>query len=114
MSAGDAIVIYCAGLGPVNPPVAAGSAAPSAPPANTTNPVTVTIGGKSAQVFFGGLVGGFAGLYQVNAYVPKGITPGDAVPLVVTVAGFESAPVTVAVKEPGQRRYSPPHFIRNV
>ena len=89
MSAGDAIVIYCAGLGAVNPPVTAGSAAPSAPPATTTNPATVTIGGKTAQVFFGGLVGGFAGLYQVNAYVPKGITPGDAVPLVVTVAGFE-------------------------
>ncbi len=98
MSAGDAIVIYCAGLGPVNPPVAAGSAAPSSPPAVTANPVTVTIGGKPAQVFFSGLVGGFAGLYQVNAYVPKGITVGDAVPLVVSVAGFDSAPVTVAVK----------------
>jgi len=98
MSAGDAIVIYCAGLGAVEPPVAAGSAAPSSPPATTTNPVKVTIGGQTAQVFFGGLVGGFAGLYQVNAYVPKGITPGDAVPLVLTVAGFESAPVTVAVK----------------
>jgi uncharacterized protein (TIGR03437 family) len=47
---------------------------------------------------FCGAQGGFAGLYQVNAYVPKGITPGDAVPLVITVAGFESAPVTVAVK----------------
>ncbi len=98
MSAGDAIVIYCAGLGPVNPPVEAGSAAPFSPPSTTTNPVTVTIGGKTAQVFFGGLVGGFAGLYQVNAYVPKGITPGNAVPLVLTVAGFESAPVAVAVK----------------
>ncbi len=98
MSAGDAIVIYCAGLGPVNPPVTAGSAAPSSPPATTTNTVTVTIGGKTAQVFFSGLLGGFAGEYQVNAYVPKGITPGDTVPLVITVAGFESAPVTVAVK----------------
>lgn len=98
MSAGGAIVIYCAGLGPVSPPVAAGSKAPSNPPATTTNKVTVTIGGKPAQVFFGGLVGGFAGLYQVNAYVPKGITPGNKVPLVVTVEGFGSAPVTVAVK----------------
>lgn len=98
ISAGDAIVIYCAGLGAVNQPIAAGSAAPSTPPATTTDPVTVTIGGKSAQVFFGGLVGGFAGLYQVNAYVPKGIAPGTAVPLVVTVAGFGSAIVTVAVK----------------
>jgi uncharacterized protein (TIGR03437 family) len=98
VSAGYAIVIYCAGLGPVDPAVEAGAAAPSAPPAQTTNPVTVTIGGKDAQVFFGGLVGGFAGLYQVNAYVPVGITPGAAVPLIVTVAGFESAPVTIAVK----------------
>jgi uncharacterized protein (TIGR03437 family) len=98
MSAGDAIVIYCAGLGPVNPLVAAGSAAPSSPPATTINPVTVTIGGKTAQVFFGGLVGGFAGLYQVNAYVPKGIAPGDAVPLVITISGFDSAPVYVAVQ----------------
>ena len=98
ISAGDAIVIYCAGLGPVNPPVVAGAAAPSSPPAMTTNPVTVTIGGKSAQVFFGGLVGGFAGLYQVNAYVPTGVTAGGSVPLVVSVAGLESAPVNVAVK----------------
>jgi len=98
ISAGDAIVIYCAGLGPVSPPVEAGTAAPSSPPAQTTNPVTVTIGGKTAQVFFSGLVGGFAGLYQVNANVPKGITAGDAVPLMLSVMGFKSAPVTVAVK----------------
>ena len=98
MSAGDAIVIYCAGLGAVEPSVTAGSAAPSSPPATTTSPVTVTIGGQTAKVFFSGLVGGFAGLYQVNAYVPKGITPGDAVPLVISVVGFRSAPVSVAVK----------------
>jgi uncharacterized protein (TIGR03437 family) len=98
ISAGDAIVIYCAGLGPVNPPVAAGAAAPSSPPAKTTNTVTVTIGGKSAQVFFSGLVGGIAGEYQVNAYVPKGITAASSVPLIVSAAGFSSAPVTVAVK----------------
>ena len=97
-SAGDAVVIYCAGLGPVDPPVAAGSAAPSNPPAVTTNPVTVTIGGKNAKVFFNGLAGGFAGLYQVNAYVPSGIKPGSAVPLVISVAGFDSAPVSIAVK----------------
>ena len=98
ISAGDALVIYCAGLGPVNPPVVAGSASPSSHPAVTTNTVTVTIGGKAAPVFFSGLVGGLAAEYQVNVTVPKGITPGDAVPLVIKVAGFESAPVTVAVK----------------
>ena len=98
VSAGDAIVIYCAGLGAVDPPVAAGAAAPSSPTAQTTNPVTVTIGGKSAQVFYSGLVAGFAGLYQANAYVPKGVTPGVTVPLIVSVAGFDSAPVTINIK----------------
>ena len=98
ISAGDVIVIPCAGLGPVNPPVKAGAAAPSSPPAKTTNPVTVKIGGIDAPVVFSGLAPGFAGLYQVNAQVPKGIKPGDAVPLVLSVMGFDSAPVTVPVK----------------
>ena len=98
LSAGDGAVIYCAGLGPVNPTVSAGTAAPLAPLSYTTNPVTVTIGGQSAQVFFSGLAPGFAGLYQANVLVPAGITPGSAVPLIITEAGQSSAPVTVAVK----------------
>lgn len=97
-TAGDIIVIACAGLGPVNPPVAAGSAAPSNPPAITINPVKVTIGGKDANVVFHGLAPGFAGEYQVNAQIPKGIAPGTAVPLTVSVAGFDSAPVNIAIK----------------
>jgi len=97
-SAGDAIVIYCAGLGPVDPPVAAGSAASLTQLSNTVNPVTVTIGGQSAQVLFGGLAPGYAGLYQVNAIVPTGITPASNVPLVLTVAGQSSAPVTIALQ----------------
>jgi hypothetical protein len=39
----------------------------------------VTIRGKAAQVAFSGLTPGYAGLYQVNAIVPSGITTGDAV-----------------------------------
>ena len=40
----------------------------------------------------------YAGLYQVNAIVPAGVTPGDAVPLVVSAAGQDSVTVTIAVK----------------
>ena len=98
ISAGDVIVIFCAGLGAVDPPLAAGTAAPSSPPAKTKNPVKVTIGEKNAPVIFSGLAPGFAGLYQVNVQVPTGITPGDKVPVVLSVMGFNSAPVTVAIK----------------
>jgi uncharacterized protein (TIGR03437 family) len=97
-SAGDALLIYCAGLGAVNPNVAAGAAAPSSPLSLTTNPVTVTVGGQSVQVAFAGLAPGFAGLYQVNVIVPSGIAAASDVPVILTVAGASSSPVTVAIQ----------------
>jgi uncharacterized protein (TIGR03437 family) len=97
-SADDVVVIYCAGLGPVDPPVVAGDAAPSSPQAATTNLVTVSIDGQDAVVQFAGLVPGMAGLYEVDVVVPTGITPANNVPLVVTVAGQQSTPVTIAVQ----------------
>ena len=73
--------------------------APSAEPlSRTDNPVTVMIGGRPAAVSFSGLTPGYAGLYQINAVVPAGITPGDAVPVVISVAGQTSPPVTMAVR----------------
>jgi uncharacterized protein (TIGR03437 family) len=98
-SIGDTVVIYCAGLGAVNPAVAAGAPAPSVPPLSTTvNTVTVTIGGQPARVTFSGLTPGYPGLYQVNAVVPGGIVTGDAVPVVIGVAGQTSPAVTMAVQ----------------
>jgi uncharacterized protein (TIGR03437 family) len=64
----------------------------------TANPVTVTIGGLDAAVQFAGLAPGFAGLYQLNVVVPGGVAAGDAVPVVVSVAGQASPPVTLAVQ----------------
>jgi uncharacterized protein (TIGR03437 family) len=96
--AGEAIIIYCTGLGEVNPAVPTGSAAPLAPLSTTVSPVSVTIGGVPATVLFQGLTPGFAGLYQVNAQVPSGVTPGSQVPVVITSAGQPSQPVTIAVR----------------
>ena len=96
---GEAIVIYCTGLGATTPSVIEGQPAPSTQPlAATTNQPTVTIGGQSAQVLFSGLTPGFAGLYQVNAIVPSGIATGDTVPVTIAVAGQTSqAGVTMSV-----------------
>jgi len=95
---GEVVVIYCSGLGPVSPAVEAGRAAPSNPLSRTVNPVTVTIGGQSAPVLFAGLSPGFSGLYQINATVPAGVTPGDAVAVQIEAAGQKSREVTIAVR----------------
>jgi uncharacterized protein (TIGR03437 family) len=94
---GEVIVIYCAGLGPVEPRVEPGQPAP-VPAARTVNPVSLLIGSKTAQVVFAGLTPGFAGLYQVNAVVPQDAQTGDAVPVTLSVAGQVSPVVTMAVK----------------
>jgi uncharacterized protein (TIGR03437 family) len=96
--AGDVVVIYCAGLGAVNPPVADGMVTPNAPPSSTVNPVTVMIGGQSAIPQFAGLTPGFNGLYQVNAVVPEGDAPGDNAPVTITVAGQISVVVGLSVR----------------
>jgi uncharacterized protein (TIGR03437 family) len=95
---GDVLVIYCTGLGQVDPPIATGSPAPLTPLSQTTNTVTVTIGGVNADVLFSGLTPTEVGLYQVNVRIPSGISGGPAVPLLVTAAGLTSAPVTINIK----------------
>jgi len=95
---GHAMVLYCAALGPVSPPVPEGAAAPLEPLSYTSNPVTLTIGGQEVPVLFAGLAPGFAGLYQVNALVPAGVEKGPEVPVVLTLAGQPSPVVTVPVQ----------------
>lgn len=97
VSAGDTLVIYCTGLGPVDQPVAVGNAGPASPLANAVNPVTATIGGQSATVAFAGLAPQLT-VYQVNLVVPLGVTPGTDVPVVLSQAGQQSVPVTIAVQ----------------
>jgi uncharacterized protein (TIGR03437 family) len=96
-AAGDFIIINCAGLGRVDPPVEAGEAAPSQPLSSTVLPVTLRIGGVAARVEFAGLAPGFSGLYQINAVVPAVPVSGE-VPVVVEVAGQQSPEVTMAVR----------------
>jgi len=97
-SAGDALVVFCTGLGAVSPPVAAGSAASSSTISYTTANVTATVGGQNAQVLFAGLAPGYVGLDQVNLVVPAGVAAGASVPLVISAGGAAGATVTVAIQ----------------
>jgi len=96
--AADSLVFYCTGLGAVDPPTNAGEATPADPLRKTIGTVTITIGGRPAEVLFAGLTPGFTGLYQINVQLPAGVTPGDAVEVVVSVGGVAGPPVTIAVR----------------
>jgi uncharacterized protein (TIGR03437 family) len=90
---GETVVIYATGLGATSPSFATGTAV------NQMNtmvmPVTVTIGGRDAQVVYAGLTQGFAGLYQVNAVVPFGVTGSQ--PVVIKVGGIYSSTAGVTM-----------------
>ncbi len=83
---GDVLEIFGTGFGPTSSSIAAGTVFSGSYP--TSNPVTVTIGGVSAQVSFAGLVG--PGLYQINITVPAGLTDGDKA-IIATVAGLSTS-----------------------
>ena len=75
---GEVLIIYLLGLGPTNPSVPSGQAAPATPPlAQVTNPVTMTVANQPAQVVFAGLTPGLAGLYQIDFIVPTTAPSGD-------------------------------------
>ena len=69
----ETIVLYGTGFGVTSPAAPNGSVLTASLPLVTLP--TVTIGGASAQVTYGGLVG--AGLYQINVVVPASISSGD-------------------------------------
>lgn len=79
---GDIVALYGTGFGPTSSNVATGVVFTGA--YQTSNPVTITIGGISAEVLWAGLVG--PGLYQINVRVPAPVPDGDQ-PVVATVAG---------------------------
>jgi uncharacterized protein (TIGR03437 family) len=95
---GDYIQLYITGVGQTNPAGTDG-ALNAEPLPLPIAAVTVTIGGKNATVnFAGGAPGLVAGVIQVNAQIPAGITTGSAVPISVQVGTSNSQPgVTIAV-----------------
>jgi uncharacterized protein (TIGR03437 family) len=96
-SAGESISIFATGLGALtSPPPPDGT--PAGDHATIAATATVNIGGITVSPTFAGLAPGFAGLYQVDAPIPAGITPGGAVQVFMTVGGVASNTVTIAVQ----------------
>jgi uncharacterized protein (TIGR03437 family) len=97
-SAGDAVEIYCTGLGDVTPRAVAGYPATVSPLLWVIDPVTLTIGGVKVPVSFAGLTPGLTGLYQVNATIPAGIAPSQQVPLVLSQGGRPATSITIPIQ----------------
>ncbi len=95
---GGYVSIFCTGLGPVTNQPATGMAGPSGPLSMTLTTPIVSIGGVGAEVTYSGLAPTLVGIYQVNAIVPSGVLPGNAVPVVIRMGNVASNTVTIAVQ----------------
>jgi uncharacterized protein (TIGR03437 family) len=93
---GEAVVVYCTGLGATTPALVTGVLPSDAFPLAALP--QVTIGGAAATVSFAGVVAGAAGVYQINVQVPAGAANGD-LPLIVQVGTATSAPALITVQK---------------
>ncbi len=100
---GSVVAIFVTGAGTTNPvSVDAAVTGGTAPFPSLTQSVTVTIGGvtvPAAQVPYSGAAPqAVEGLIQIDAVVPATVTPGPAVPVLVTIGGVPSqAGITLSV-----------------
>ena len=81
---GETVLIFLTGLGAVTPGIADGAAGGINPLNRVTGPIGVYVGDArmSASIGYQGLAPTLAGLYQINAVIPIGVTPGN-IPLAI-------------------------------
>ena len=85
----DAVILFCAGLGPVNNPPNDGSPGLGQPPYSLTQVTpTVLAGGVPAQVIFSGLSPQYPPFYQIAIILQPGTPTGDAVSLQIQMNGI--------------------------
>ncbi|MBI1789278.1 MAG: hypothetical protein HYR60_17225, partial [Acidobacteria bacterium] len=90
----EVIILWGTGFGPSNPDVPAGQLVPGDRAYNIANPVTVTVGNITAEVFGAALAAFNASVVQVAIRVPPNAPDGD-LPVVATVGGVSSPATTL-------------------
>jgi uncharacterized protein (TIGR03437 family) len=96
---GSTITLFGAGLGAVNPPVAAGQPGAVTEPFNRTVATPkVVFDIYSANLIYSGLPAGAPIPYQVTVQVPAQLTPATNISVSLTIDGFESNRVTIPVR----------------
>jgi uncharacterized protein (TIGR03118 family) len=96
---GSVIVLYATGEGTTNPPGQDGLISSSDVLREPVLPVSLTIGGQTAQVLYAGSApGNVAGVMEVEAIVPAGTASGTPAVLLTVGSAASQANVTVNVK----------------
>ena len=85
---GDTVILWGTGFGATTPAIPPGTLTPSTS-ATLNDPVTVTVGGKSAQYIGGALTPGNAGLYQIAIKIPTDAPNGD-LPVLASIDGVQT------------------------
>lgn len=96
---GEVIQIYATGPGPLSAPIADGAASPQSPLVTTVSTPQVFVAGVSSRVQFSGMAPNFAGLWQVNAFVPEQGFISGRVPLKIFMDGVDSNEVSFFVAQ---------------
>jgi uncharacterized protein (TIGR03437 family) len=96
---GSIVTLFGTGEGVTTPAVPDGALEISTPYSTTQAPVAVTFGGQTAEIQYAGAAPFLpTGVFQINATIPAGATPGD-VPITVSIGGIGTTrTATVAVK----------------
>ncbi|OFV93426.1 MAG: hypothetical protein A3H28_16440 [Acidobacteria bacterium RIFCSPLOWO2_02_FULL_61_28] len=94
--AGELVILYATGLGQVTPSVPTGALPGGA--SATVTATTLTIDNITVRPDFVGLAGCCVGLNQVNVRLPANTRSASNIPVVLTIGGVASNPVTIAVQ----------------
>jgi uncharacterized protein (TIGR03437 family) len=100
---GNTLLAFITGEGQISPPLLTGATPFSGTPAELLpaplQPLSVTVGGVTAQIAFAGIPPGLAGVTQINFVIPAG-APAGVQKVVVTVGGVASPAASITVTSP--------------
>ena len=100
---GDTLLAFITGEGEVSPPLLTGATPFFGTPVELLpaplQPLSVTVGGVTAQIAFAGIPPGLAGVTQINFVIPDS-APAGVQPVVVTVGGVASPAASITVTSP--------------
>jgi uncharacterized protein (TIGR03437 family) len=96
---GSVVAIFATGEGQTQPPGVDGLIVPADGLRSPVAPVAVSIGGQNTEVIYAGSAAGqVCGMLQVNARVPEGIAPGNAVTVAIQIGSSSQPGVSLAVR----------------